>query len=209
MAKRKNVEPKPVAQPAGPSDVIEHIETGKLIPYARNSNTHSEHQVAQIAASIREFGFCNPVLIDESATIIAGHGRVLAAELLKLPTCPCRRLGHLTDSQRRAYVIADNRLAKDSTFDNEMLKLELVDLRDMNFDLNVLGFGDDELQTLLILEPESESGDGGSVTLESGDGKTVGEIAYRVVVLVKGELEQAELIAELELRGLECQPLMS
>lgn len=164
MAKRKNVEPKPVAQPAGPSDVIEHIETGKLIPYARNSNTHSEHQVAQIAASIREFGFCNPVLIDESATIIAGHGRVLAAELLKLPTCPCRRLGHLTDSQRRAYVIADNRLAKDSTFDNEMLKLELVDLRDMNFDLNVLGFGEDELQTLLILEsgsneetPESSS----------------------------------------------------
>lgn len=209
MAKRKNVEPKSVAQPAGPSDVIEHIETGKLIPYARNSNTHGEPQVAQIAASIKEFGFCNPVLIDESGTIIAGHGRVLAAQLLKLPTCPCRRLGHLSDNQRRAYLIADNRIAKDSKFDNEMLQLELLDLKDMNFDLGVLGFGEEELQTLLILEPESESGDGGSVTLESGDGKTIGDIAYRVVVLVKGELEQAELITELEARGLECQPLMS
>jgi hypothetical protein len=209
MAKRKPETPKVVTPPAGPSDVIEHIETGKLIPYAKNSNVHSERQIAQIAGSIKEFGFCNPVLIDESGTIIAGHGRVLAAQLLNLATCPCRRLSHLSDKQRRAYVIADNRLAKDSTFDNAMLNLELIDLKDMGFELDVLGFGNDELQSLLILEPESESGDDGSVALESDDGKTIGDIAYRVVVLVNGELEQAELIAELEARGLECQPLMS
>ena len=130
-------------------DAIEQIPTTDLIPYARNARTHSDEQVAQIAASIREFGFCNPVLIDGQNTIIAGHGRVLAAGRMKLETVPCRRLTHLTDAQRRAYVIADNRIALSSGWDAELLLNELTDLHTDEFDLAVLGFDPDELATLL------------------------------------------------------------
>lgn len=133
------------------TDVIEQIPTSDLIPYARNARTHSDEQVAQIAASIREFGFCNPVLIDGQNTIIAGHGRVLAAGRMKLETVPCRRLTHLTDAQRRAYVIADNRIALSSEWDAAMLSNELSDLHADEFDMAVLGFDADELATLLDL----------------------------------------------------------
>jgi hypothetical protein len=99
-----------------------------LIPYARNARTHSDQQVAQIAASIREFGFTNPVLIDEEDGIIAGHGRVLAAHLLGLDEVPCIILAHLTPTQRRAYVLADNKLALNAGWDLEMLSLEIGEL---------------------------------------------------------------------------------
>lgn len=107
---------------------IEQIATADLIPYARNARTHSEQQVSQIAGSIQEFGFCNPVLIDAENGIIAGHGRVLAAQKLKLEAVPCIRLSHLTDAQKRAYVLADNRIALSSGWDQEMLANELSDL---------------------------------------------------------------------------------
>lgn len=133
-------------------DAIEQIPTTDLIPYARNARTHSDEQVAQIAASIREFGFCNPVLIDAQNTIIAGHGRFLAAGRMKLETVPCRRLTHLTDAQRRAYVIADNRIALSSEWDAAMLANELSDLRADEFDLGLMGFDPDELTKLLAFE---------------------------------------------------------
>ena len=98
---------------------IEQLPTDSLIPYARNTRTHSEAQVTQIAGSIREFGFTNPVLIDGQNGIIAGHGRVLAAQKLKLGTVPCIRLSYLTDTQRRAYIIADNKLALNAGWDEE------------------------------------------------------------------------------------------
>ena len=120
-----------------------------LIPYAKNSRTHSDQQVAQIAASIKEFGFTNPVLIDNDGGIIAGHGRVMAARKLKLKEVPCIRLGHLTDAQKRAYVIADNKLALNAGWDDEMLKLELGDLKELNFDLSLTGFSTDEINALL------------------------------------------------------------
>ena len=123
-----------------------------LIPYARNSRTHSDGQVAQIAASIKEFGFTNPVLVDAEGGIIAGHGRVLAARKLGLAELPCIALGHLTPAQRRAYVIADNKLALNAGWDDAMLKLELGDLQGDGFDLNLLGFTGDELQALLADE---------------------------------------------------------
>jgi hypothetical protein len=104
---------------------IEHIPTAELVPYARNSRTHSDEQIAQIAASIREFGFCNPVLIDAEGTIIAGHGRVMAATRMKLETVPCLRLSHLTDAQKRAYVIADNQIATNANWDVALLQEEL------------------------------------------------------------------------------------
>lgn len=108
---------------------IEHVKTADLIPYARNAKLHSEAQVAAIAGSIREFGFNNPVLIDAADGIIAGHGRVLAAQKLGLTSVPCIRLAHLTDAQRRAYILADNRLAETGGgWDMEMLRLEIDDI---------------------------------------------------------------------------------
>ena len=139
---------------------IENIPTDKLIPYARNSRTHSETQVAQIAGSIREFGFTNPVLIDAKNGIIAGHGRVMAAQKLGLKDVPCIRLDHLTETQRKAYIIADNKLALNSGWDEEMLGLELADLREMDFDLGLIGFDADEIEKALNpQEPKSESPD--------------------------------------------------
>ena len=131
---------------------IEHLLVSSLIPYARNSRTHSDEQVAQIAASIREFGFTNPVLIDANGTIIAGHGRVMAAKKLGLDEVPCLRLGHLTPSQIRAYVIADNKIALNAGWDDEMLKAELLTLQEDGFNTDLTGFSDEELNALLTVE---------------------------------------------------------
>jgi len=130
---------------------LEQVPTSDLIPYARNARTHSDAQVAQIAGSIQEFGFCNPVLIDGQNGIIAGHGRVRAADLLKLQTVPCIRLDHLTDAQKRAYILADNRIALSSGWDEAMLANELQDLHADEIDLGLTGFDADELSKLLGL----------------------------------------------------------
>lgn len=140
------------------SAAIEQIATADLIPYARNARTHSEQQVSQIAGSIQEFGFCNPVLVDAQNGIIAGHGRVLAAQLLKLETVPCLRLSHLTDAQKRAYVLADNRIAMSSGWDAELLAIELSDLHADEFDMALLGFDSDELSTLMGFVPDFQPG---------------------------------------------------
>ena len=131
------------------ADKIEQWPTAKLLPYARNARTHSEEQVAQIAASIKEFGFTNPVLIDADGGIIAGHGRVMGARQLGLAEVPCIRLGHLTDAQRRAYVIADNRLALNAGWDDAMLALEMRDLMDEGYDVGLTGFDLKEIDALL------------------------------------------------------------
>ena len=127
---------------------IEYLPTDSLIPYARNSRTHSDAQVSQVAGSIREFGFTNPVLIDAQDGIIAGHGRVMAALKLKLDTVPCIRLSHLTETQRKAYVIADNKLALNAGWNEEMLLLEFGDLEAAEFDMELLGFSDEELDAM-------------------------------------------------------------
>jgi len=120
-----------------------------LIPYARNSRTHSDAQVAQIAASIREFGWTNPVLIDAEGGIIAGHGRVMAGRKLGITEAPCIVLENLTDAKRRAYVIADNKIALNAGWDIELLKVELGDLNALDFDLALTGFDPGELGNLL------------------------------------------------------------
>jgi DNA modification methylase len=132
---------------------IEQIATDKLIPYARNAKKHDAAQVSKIAGSIREFGFNNPVLIDKDNGIIAGHGRVMAAQSLSLESVPCIRLGHLTDTQRRAYILADNRLAEiGGGWDEEMLKLELAELGDLDVDLDAIGFGAEDLAEMEMEE---------------------------------------------------------
>lgn len=126
-----------------------------LIPYARNSRTHSDAQVAQIAASIREFGFTNPVLVDGANGVIAGHGRILAARKLGMDTVPVIELAHLSEAQKRAYVIADNKLALNAGWDDEMLRVEISELTDAGFDVSLLGFSDEELA---MMDPEQVEG---------------------------------------------------
>ncbi len=125
------------------------VPVDSLIPYARNARTHSEEQIAQIAASIREFGWTNPILTDGDNGVIAGHGRLAAARKLELTEVPVIELGHLSPEQKKAYILADNRIALNSGWDEELLKLELQELQGVDFDLDLLGFGDDEIQRLL------------------------------------------------------------
>jgi hypothetical protein len=127
----------------------------KLIPYAKNARTHSDEQVAQIAGSIKEFGFNNPILVDKDNSVIAGHGRLMAARKLGMDKVPVVELQHLTESQRKAYVLADNRIALNSGWDTSMLSLELQDLKD-DIDLSLLGFDPDELDALLNPIEETE-----------------------------------------------------
>ena len=126
------------------------VSIDTLIPYARNSRTHSDAQVSQIAASIKEFGFTNPILIDADGGIIAGHGRVLAAKKLNLKELPCIELSHLSEAQRRAYVIADNKLALNAGWDDEMLRVEFQDLDELGFDLELTGFSLSEIANVTL-----------------------------------------------------------
>lgn len=119
-----------------------------LIPYARNSRTHSEAQVTKIAASIKEFGFLNPVIVDGENGIVAGHGRVMAAKKLGMEEVPVIEASHLTEAQRRAYIIADNRLALDAEWDDEMLRVEFAELEGLGFDLDLTGFTPEEIAAL-------------------------------------------------------------
>jgi DNA modification methylase len=134
---------------------IKEVAVDKLIPYAKNSRTHSPEQVAQIAASIKEFGFRNPILVD-GVGIIAGHGRLMAAQKLNLDKVPTIDCSDMTESQKKAYIIADNKLAMNAGWDMDFLKLELQDLEDADFDLSLTGFEDKELDQLLA--PEIEEG---------------------------------------------------
>lgn len=131
---------------------IEQVAIDKLIPYINNARTHSQQQIAQVAASIREFGFTNPVLIDGENGIIAGHGRVQAAQKLEMAEVPCIRLDHLTDAQRKAYILADNKLAMNAGWDDELLALELGELGDLGFDLELTGFTDEEIKALMPVD---------------------------------------------------------
>jgi len=135
---------------------IKTVSVEKLIPYVKNSRTHSDGQVAQIAASIKEFGWTNPILVDGESGVIAGHGRLLAARKLGHKEVPVIELAHMTESQKRAYVIADNQLAMNAGWDTTLLSLELADLKEQGFEMDVLGFDPKELDKLL--EPEQVDG---------------------------------------------------
>lgn len=128
---------------------LEKVNIDKLVPYARNARTHSKEQILQLRSSLREFGFVNPVIVDKDLNIIAGHGRVLAAKEEGITEVPCVFVEHLTEAQKRAYIIADNRLALNAGWDTEMLSVELAELQGVDFDLSLLGFDDSELNKLL------------------------------------------------------------
>ncbi|OAN53018.1 DNA methylase N-4 [Paramagnetospirillum marisnigri] len=139
-------------------DTVEHWSIDRLIPYGRNARTHSDGQVAQIAASMVEFGWTNPVLADSKGNVIAGHGRLAAAKSLGLDTVPVVILDHLTEAQRRAYILADNKLALNAGWDEETLAAELHALNGDGYDLGVIGFSDEELDALMA--PLDDEGDG-------------------------------------------------
>ena len=133
-----------------PADKVERRSVESLIPYARNARTHSEAQVAQIAASIKEWGWTTPVLVDEDSGIIAGHGRVMAAQKLALKEVPVMVATGWTEAQKKAYVLADNQLALNAGWDTDLLKVELQEINGLDFDMGLMGFSDDFLQSVLV-----------------------------------------------------------
>ena len=171
---------------------------GDLVPYASNSRTHSEEQVAQIMGSIREFGFTNPVLIDSDNGVIAGHGRLQAAKRLNIEKIPCIVLGHLSDAQKKAYIIADNKLALNAGWDDEMLRLAFEELSDLDFDLSLTGFSEEELSKLLAMSDEDVNG--------LGDPQIDGE-EYLVIIECMHEDEQEKLYGEMKERGFNVRVL--
>ena len=172
------------------------VSVHSLIPYARNSRTHSDAQVDKIAASIKEFGFLNPVIVDGDSGIVAGHGRVLAAKKLGLEELPCVEASHLTDAQRRAYIIADNRLALDAGWDDDMLRLEFAELEAFGFDLELTGFSLDEIDALNPEEaPKKESKEESYSSV------------FEVVVECEHEGEQESVYNMLTEKGLKCRVL--
>lgn len=127
---------------------VKYRNTDELIPYARNARTHSESQIAQIAASIKEFGFNNPILLDGDNGVIAGHGRLLAAQKLGLKQVPCIELSHLTETQKKAYILADNKIALNSGWDFDTLSIELEDLKLNDINVELTGFNLEEIEGL-------------------------------------------------------------
>ena len=153
-----------------PADKVERRKVAELVPYARNSRTHSDEQVGQIAASIKEWGWTAPVLIDPEGGLIAGHGRIMAAQKLGIADVPCMVAEGWTDAQKKAYIIADNKLALNAGWDDAMLKIELGDLGDLDFDLSLTGFSDEELTAFEMAdEPLPGEGDNEGSTASLAD----------------------------------------
>jgi len=158
-----------------------------LTEYENNSRIHTDGQIKQIISSINEFGFTNPVLINANNRVIAGHGRLMAAVEMKLDKVPCIVLSDLTEAQERAYVIADNKIALNSSWDSSMLSLEMADLKDMDFDIELTGFSF------------------GEIFKEKGSSTIVGDEEFLVVLKVKNESEQKTMFEEMVERGVECK----
>jgi ParB-like chromosome segregation protein Spo0J len=177
---------------------IKYKKTADLTPYAKNSRTHSDTQIAQLVASLQEFGFTNPILLDGANGIIAGHGRLKAAQQLGYETVPTIELGNMSDEQRRAYIIADNKLALNAGWDTEMLAFEIESLQDAGYDLGLTGFNADELKALTIDEQEQDEGD---------YKEPVDENRNLLMIECIGERELQNLFTEMKTRGFECKIL--
>jgi len=172
---------------------VKYRKVEDLIPYVNNSRKHSDEQVAQISASIKEFGWTNPILIDGTNSIIAGHGRLMAARKLKMDEVPTIELGHLTDTQRKALVIADNKLALNADWDNTLLTIELDDLLKDGFALDILGFDSIELAKLFdVVEPDDIKE------------QSYNEV-FNIIVECKDEQEQEKIFNRLDSEGYKCR----
>ena len=179
-----------------PADHVERRSVDSLIPYARNARTHSDEQVAQLAASIKEWGWTTPVLVDEEGSIIAGHGRVMAARKLGIEEIPVMVARGWTEAQRRAYVLADNKLALNSGWDMDLLKVELQEVGEANFDLEKIGFSVGEMSALFDVHEEEE-------TKEQKELVSVFEVAVECA----SETEQETVFNILTKEGYKCRIL--
>lgn len=180
---------------------IEQVRVDDLMPHSRNARTHELWQIAQISSSIKAYGFVNPVLIDAEGTIIAGHGRVQAAIRLEMETVPCIRLGHLTETEARALMLADNRLAENAGWDQEMLKLELGELRGMGVDLAGIGWTDVDLAGIGLGVETGGAGQGDPLPPSEPP-------KLFVVVQCRDTVDQRELFERLSGEGLPCKMKM-
>ena len=180
---------------------IEYKRVDDLIPYVNNSRTHSDEQVTQVAASIKEFGFTNPILIDENNGIIAGHGRLMAAKKLKLEQVPTITLQGLTEAQRKAYVIADNKLALNADWDFDLLQNEILSLQELDFKIDLLGFEVGELNDILgfddIAEDEEDE--------EPQDYEDNYKEQYGVIIMCKNAEEQEKVFNKMQQNGYEVK----
>jgi ParB-like chromosome segregation protein Spo0J len=172
---------------------VKYRKVDDLIPYVNNSRKHSDEQVAQISASIKEFGWTNPILIDGTNSIIAGHGRLMAARKLKMDEVPTIEISHLTDTQRKALVIADNKLALNADWDNTLLTIELDELLKDGFALDILGFDSIELAKLFdVVEPDNIKE------------QSYNEV-FNIIVECKDEQEQEKIFNRLDSEGYKCR----
>jgi len=178
---------------------IEFVEVADLIPDARNSRTHSEAQIAAIAGSIAEFRWTSPILINGKNKILSGHARVLAARKLGIEKAPCVRLTHLTEAQERAYVIADNRLAEfGSGWDAEILKIEVDELKRLDFDFKKIGWDEPELE--IILNPKDKINSSPEVKIKT---------QWLIIVECKDESEQIKILEKCLAEGWNCKAMSS
>ncbi len=184
----------------GPAMRVVKRRVGDLVPYARNARTHGEEQVAQLVASIRRWGWTVPILVDEKGMIIAGHGRILAAQQMGLEEVPALVARGWSEEQKRAYVLADNQLALGSEWDEDLLRFELGELHSLEFAVSDIGFSDADLKKML----GSGGGDAGQDTAPQLQG-----LEYRVVVDCEDEAQQSALLERFEEEGLKCRPLIS
>lgn len=176
---------------------FESRKVADLIPYARNARTHSDEQVAKLAGSIKEFGFINPVIISNDGGILAGHGRVMAAQKLGIEEVPCVVESHLSETQKKAYILADNRLALDAGWDEEMLRIELDELIDSEFNVDLIGFDEDEINRLSSNEEEQM--------------KIPDEVDFNgkleIIIECESQEQQEDLFNEFTERSLKCRVL--
>ena len=176
-----------------PADKVEQWPIERLVPYAKNSRTHSDDQIAQIAASIKEWGFTTAVLVDEDGGIIAGHGRLMAARKLKMTQVPVMVAAGWSEAQKRAYVIADNKLALNAGWDNELLALELGELGDLGFDLDLTGFDLQEIASLIDNAPDDELKE-----------ESYSEV-FNIIIECSSEEEQEKIFNRLDSEGYKCR----
>jgi hypothetical protein len=181
---------------AWPASAIEMRKVDELVPYARNARTHSPEQVSQIAASIREWGWTTPVLVAEDDTILAGHGRLMAARQLGIAEVPTMVARGWSEAQRRAYVLADNQLALNSGWDSDLLRVELEGLKELDFDLDVIGFDADDMQKFGLAPVEAFD-----ATDESG----LLDQKFQVLIECVDEQEQVDVISTAEEKGWKCR----
>lgn len=193
-AARRRAPPAPPAIPLWPADQVERRPIASLIPYARNARTHSKGQIAQIAASMKEFGWTIPVLVDEASVLIAGHGRVLAAPLLGWAEAPVMVARGWTDAQKKAYRLADNKLSLNSGWDTDLLIVEMQEVRGLGVDAELMGFTPREIEKL-------------DATQNGLDPQTMQQ-AFDVLVECSDEQQQRALLTRLDGEGYKCRSLL-